>query len=430
MPFPLNPADKQRYKNYTYDGASRSWKQDFIYQEQLDFGNEDGKLNSSDIPVYNSPGETVHEYIIDSVSLTKEQTIDGIKTFSSNPISTAAQSVEVNSLTRRDFVTTLDAQNVKITGDQTIANVKTFTSNPISSAAQSTAVDSLTRRDFVTTLDAQNVKISGTQSIAGTKTFTSNPISSAAQSTAVDSLTRRDFVTTLDAQNVKISGAQTIADVKTFTSNPISSAVQSTSTNSLTRRDFVTGLDAQNVKLTGDQTIAGAKTFTDDILVSTKLTNANPTNTAADFLKLSLIGGEFGVEPKEVNLTLYNKNGVTGAVFENNNLDVIDFGFKTLNEMQGNIRFENRTAYLDNGILNSPNGEFQFFDNPLLLETSADPEDWTYKTTFAIGRKKATLNTELSVVDDVTVESGVVNLTSSATVSFNATSKTIDFIFN
>jgi len=250
MPFPLNPADKQRYKNYTYDGASRSWKQDFIYQEQLDFGNEDGKLNSSDIPVYNSPGETVHEYIIDSVSLTKEQTI------------------------------------------------------------------------------------------------------------------------------------------------------------------------------------AGAKTFTDDILVSTKLTNANPTNTAADFLKLSLIGGEFGVEPKEVNLTLYNKNGVTGAVFENNNLDVIDFGFKTLNEMQGNIRFENRTAYLDNGILNSPNGEFQFFDNPLLLETSADPEDWTYKTTFAIGRKKATLNTELSVVDDVTVESGVVNLTSSATVSFNATSKTIDFIFN
>ena len=380
MPFPLNPADKQRYKNYTYDGASRSWKQDFIYQEQLDFGNEDGKLNSSDIPVYNSPGETVHEYIIDSVSLTKEQTIDGTKTFSSNPISTAAQSVEVNSLTRRDFVTTLDAQNVKITGDQTIANVKTFTSNPISSAAQSTAVDSLTRRDFVTTLDAQNVKI---------------------------------------------SGAQTIADVKTFTSNPISSAVQSTSTNSLTRRDFVTGLDAQNVKLTGDQTIAGAKTFTDDILVSTKLTNANPTNTAADFLKLSLIGGEFGVEPKEVNLTLYNKNGVTGAVFENNNLDVIDFGFKTLN-----IRFENRTAYLYNGILNSPNGEFQFFDNPLLLETSADPEDWTYKTTFAIGRKKATLNTELSVVDDVTVESGVVNLTSSATVSFNATSKTIDFIFN
>ena len=114
MPFPLNPADKQRYKNYTYDGASRSWKQDFIYQEQLDFGNEDGKLNSSDIPVYNSPGETVHEYIIDSVSLTKEQTIDGIKTFSS----TISGSIDGNAATVSNGVYT--------TGDQSIAGIKTF----------------------------------------------------------------------------------------------------------------------------------------------------------------------------------------------------------------------------------------------------------------------------------------------------------------
>jgi phage-related tail fiber protein len=62
---------------------------------------------------------------------------------------------------------------VSLTGNQTIAGVKTFSSNPISSAAQSSAVDSLTRRDFVTGLDIANVKLTGNQTIAGTKTFSS-----------------------------------------------------------------------------------------------------------------------------------------------------------------------------------------------------------------------------------------------------------------
>jgi formylglycine-generating enzyme len=67
--------------------------------------------------------------------------------------------------------TITDPTLVKTAGDQTIGGVKTFSSNPISSAAQSTATNSLTRRDFVTGLDGANVKLTGNQTITGAKTF-------------------------------------------------------------------------------------------------------------------------------------------------------------------------------------------------------------------------------------------------------------------
>ena len=65
------------------------------------------------------------------VDLTGNQTIGGVKTFSSNPISSATQSTAANALTRKDYVDGLDSANVKKTGDQTIAGVKTFSSSPI-----------------------------------------------------------------------------------------------------------------------------------------------------------------------------------------------------------------------------------------------------------------------------------------------------------
>ena len=47
------------------------------------------------------------------------------------------------------FTEALNAAAVKITGDQTIGGIKTFTSNPISSAAQGTGGSHLTRKDYV-----------------------------------------------------------------------------------------------------------------------------------------------------------------------------------------------------------------------------------------------------------------------------------------
>jgi hypothetical protein len=73
--------------------------------------------------------ETYFEKIVQlvgTVQTTGNQTVAGVKTFSSNPISTATQSTEGNSLARRDFVTGLDGQNVKLTGNQTITGTKTF----------------------------------------------------------------------------------------------------------------------------------------------------------------------------------------------------------------------------------------------------------------------------------------------------------------
>lgn len=58
------------------------------------------------------------------VDLTSNQTIAGVKTFSSNPLSTATQSTNSNALTKYSAV-------VKNTGDETISGVKTFSSSPI-----------------------------------------------------------------------------------------------------------------------------------------------------------------------------------------------------------------------------------------------------------------------------------------------------------
>lgn len=49
-------------------------------------------------------------------------------------------------------ITVVDDTAVKLTGNQTIDGVKTFSSNPISTAAQSTAVNALTRKDYVDNL--------------------------------------------------------------------------------------------------------------------------------------------------------------------------------------------------------------------------------------------------------------------------------------
>lgn len=121
-----------------------------------------------------------------SVQLTGNQTIAGIKTFSSNPISTATQDTAVNALTRKDYVDSLDNTNVKLTGDQTVAGVKTFSSTITGSISgnSATATKLATARTIngvsfdgstnITISDATAVKLTGDETIAGIKTFSSN----------------------------------------------------------------------------------------------------------------------------------------------------------------------------------------------------------------------------------------------------------------
>lgn len=116
------------------------------------------------------------------VNLSTSQTVAGVKTFSSNPLSSASQSTDNAALTRRDYVLGLDSTNVKLSGPQEINGLKTFTVNPLSTAAQSTDVRALTRKDYVDGLFgnvANNTDVvhkSGPEEISGEKTFIVSPI--------------------------------------------------------------------------------------------------------------------------------------------------------------------------------------------------------------------------------------------------------------
>jgi hypothetical protein len=125
------------------------------------------------------------------VKLTGAQSIDGIKTFTSIPVGPASDPTTDNQLTRKLYVdsgiavvqgevdavegdlATLDAAVVKLTGDQSVAGIKTFSSIPILPASNPTTDNQATRKLYVDTLDGANVKLTGNQSISGVKTFSS-----------------------------------------------------------------------------------------------------------------------------------------------------------------------------------------------------------------------------------------------------------------
>ena len=101
--------------------------------------------------------EALTTVLNDYVATTGDQTIAGIKTFSSNPLSTATQSTNANALTKYSAV-------VKNSGDETIAGIKTFSST-ISGSINGNA-STVTNGVYTT----------GDQTIAGVKTFSSSPI--------------------------------------------------------------------------------------------------------------------------------------------------------------------------------------------------------------------------------------------------------------
>ena len=133
------------------------------------------------------------------------------------------------------FVETINNTTVKLTGNQTIAGIKTFSSNPISSAAQGTGGSHLTRKDYVDGALALKAPLAS-PALSGTPTAPT-----AAAGTNTTQLATTAFVQTANAADVKITGNQTIAGIKTFSSNPVSSAAQGTGGSHLTRKDYVDG---------------------------------------------------------------------------------------------------------------------------------------------------------------------------------------------
>lgn len=235
-----------------------------------------------------------------AVKLTGDQTVAGIKTFSSIPVLPASNPTTANQASRKQYVDDLDAANVKLTGAQTVAGVKTFSSIPVGPASDPTTDNQLTRKFYVdagdsanasdiATLDGEVVKLTGDQSVAGIKTFTSIPVGPASDPATDNQLTRKLYVdneilvvqgnvddvvadlAALDAAVVKLTGDQSVAGIKTFSSIPVLPASDPTTDNQATRKLYVDTLDGANVKLTGNQSISGVKTFSSGISVTAGL---------------------------------------------------------------------------------------------------------------------------------------------------------------
>lgn len=317
-------------------------------------------------------GATPKQYVdgldAQNVKLTGNQTIAGIKTFTSIPVGPASDPISDDQLTRKFYVDTLDAQNVKLTGAQTIAGVKTFSSIPVLPGTDPVAANEAVRKAYVDTLDAQNVKITGTQSIAGLKTFTdalaitdgadvnlltvtqTNVAATAGVMRLVaGSATQQAFLgsyqgAAANSWAIRADGryeagdgtgardtllARIAAGVWQATSQIRVTGSAPSNAADLTRKDYVDTLDAQNVKLTGDQTIAGIKTFSSiPVLPASDPTTANQATRkqyvddeiASEILERTglstgvLTGGELNVNG--INSTQVDIGLTTGVVLD------------------------------------------------------------------------------------------------------------------
>ena len=214
------------------------------------------------------------------------QTLAGVKTFSSAPVSSVAATLATH-LVRKGELDTLDAQNVKITGDQEIEDVKTF-AEPIVSTKAATAATQVMRKGEVDTLDAQNVKLTGDQEIEDVKTFAETIVGNLSGNAG--SATKLQTARTINGTS--FSGTANITTANWGTARNLIIGNKTNSVNgagnitwslvdigaanrtlSLTAGDGLSGggnltanrsfaVDSTVVRTSGNQTIAGVKTFT------------------------------------------------------------------------------------------------------------------------------------------------------------------------
>ncbi|EJX0900237.1 hypothetical protein ACKGEQ_000198 [Campylobacter coli] len=120
----------------------------------------------------NSAKTELNSKIDNKVTKTRDETIAGVKTFSS--------SIVIPNATANNHATNLGQLNGKVakTGDETIAGVKTFSVPPVS-ATNPTANNQVANKSYVDTVGNSKVSLNGNQTIAGVKTFNAAPVCSA-----------------------------------------------------------------------------------------------------------------------------------------------------------------------------------------------------------------------------------------------------------
>jgi len=124
-------------------------------------------------------------------------------------------------------------------------------------------------------------------------------------------------------------------------------------------------------------------------------------------LGLVMTGDQF---TEGCSMFLRNRIGAAGAIFQNNALPLVDFGFvgtaSGVLTKQGNLRYETRVDFID--VINNPNGELQWLDNATDLDN--------FKIAMRVGKGKIYFDTAMQISGLVTLS----NLQVSQIVETNA----------
>ncbi|EAJ1350342.1 hypothetical protein CE427_04995 [Campylobacter coli] len=167
---------------------------------EYDIANINAQVQAMDTKItqqINSAKTQLNSKIDNKVTKTGNETIAGVKTFSSPvvvPNATAnthavnlaqlnTKANQATTYTKTEVDTRVNTKAnanavVTLTGNQTVAGVKTFSVPPVS-ATNPTANNQVANKSYVDTVGNSKVALSGNQTIAGVKTFSVPPVCSA-----------------------------------------------------------------------------------------------------------------------------------------------------------------------------------------------------------------------------------------------------------
>ncbi|EHY0864739.1 hypothetical protein K2121_001872 [Campylobacter coli] len=139
---------------------------------EYDIANINAQVQAMDTKIteqINGAKTELNSKIDNKVTKTGDETIAGVKTFSSP--------IVIPNATANNHATNLGQLNSKVakTGDETIAGIKTFSAPPVS-ATNPTANNQVANKSYVDTVGNSKVALSGNQTIAGVKTFSVPPV--------------------------------------------------------------------------------------------------------------------------------------------------------------------------------------------------------------------------------------------------------------
>ncbi|EGC9982185.1 hypothetical protein GL517_00680 [Campylobacter coli] len=142
---------------------------------EYDIANINAQVQAMDTKIteqINGAKTELNSKIDNKVTKTGDETIAGIKTFSSP--------IVIPNATANNHAANLGQLNGKVakTGDETIAGIKTFSTPPVSET-NPTANNQVANKSYVDTVGNSKVALSGNQTIAGIKTFNAAPVCSA-----------------------------------------------------------------------------------------------------------------------------------------------------------------------------------------------------------------------------------------------------------